>query len=596
VQDAGPAIGGVGDPAGEARPAAARALRAAGWQGLAMVIVALAILGVCAVAGYLSLARFEELARRVDHTHEVRLEIEELKGLFTRTRLYWRLYLTSGMDENRAQFETLAAELPRQLAILDRLTADNAPQQRRLAVLATVVGEDLEGLRSGVEMKRSGALAGTEDVLAQLSAARPAISDINRIAGEMNAEEGRLLAERTAQADRSALLTRAAIVAGSGLALAVLLAAFLRLWREVGERERAQAEAARRADEVEDLYNHAPVGYHSVDASGVFTRINDTWLGWLGYRRDEVIGRKRHPDIMTPESAERFEREHFPAFRREGSLRDVEFDYVRRDGTVFTGSLNATMVRDAAGRFLTSRTTVTDISARKRVERALREANRELEAFSYSVSHDLRSPLRAVDGYSQMLQEDYAPRLDEEGRRLLGVVRDEAARMGQLIDDLLRLSQVGRRQLVRQAFDMRVLAAEVVAELAPGYPAARVELADLPRARGDRALLRQVWVNLVGNALKYSARSPAARVQIEGNIEGASAVYAVRDNGAGFDMRYQDKLFKAFQRLHRQEEFPGTGIGLAIVERVVARHGGRVWAQSAPGAGAAFHFALPREG
>lgn len=223
-------------------------------------------------------------------------------------------------------------------------------------------------------------------------------------------------------------------------------------------------------------------------------------------------------------------------------------------------------------------------------------SNRELEAFSYSVSHDLRSPLRAVDGYAQMLQEDYAARLDDEGRRLLGVVRDEAARMGQLIDDLLRLSQIGRRPLARQVFDMHALAAEVVAELAPAFPRARVELAALPPAAGDRALLRQVWVNLVGNALKYSSRNAAPRVEIEANVEGPVTVYRVRDNGAGFDMRYQDKLFKVFQRLHSQEEYQGTGVGLAIVERVVARHGGRVWAQAAPGEGASFQFALPREG
>lgn len=226
----------------------------------------------------------------------------------------------------------------------------------------------------------------------------------------------------------------------------------------------------------------------------------------------------------------------------------------------------------------------------------LQASNRELEAFSYSVSHDLRSPLRAVDGYAQMLQEDYAARLDDEGRRLLGVVRDEAARMGQLIDDLLRLSQIGRKPLARHAFDMRALAAEVVAELAPAYPHARVELAALPPAAGDRALLRQVWVNLIGNALKYSSRSPAPRVEIDGTIEAPGNVYRVRDNGAGFDMRYEGKLFKVFQRLHSQEEFQGTGVGLAIVERVVARHGGRVWAKSAPDAGASFHFELPREG
>lgn len=560
-----------------------------------MIVAALAVLGSCALAGYLSIGRFEAHARLVEHTHRARLEIEELKALFVRARLYWRLYLVSGTEDNLRQFEALRAELPRQLDGIARLASDNPQQRQRLAELAGIIGRDLQDLEARASIRRGGTTADAGALLERLGSTGPAVGEVVRLTGEMDAEEQRLLAERAREAARSAQQSRFAIIAGSGLALVVLLAAFVRLWREVGERQRAELEAARRADEIEDLYNKAPVGYHSVDEHGRFTRINDTWLAWLGYRRDELVGVRRHPDIMTPESAERFEREHFPAFRREGRLEDVEFDYVRRDGSVLTGSLNATMVRDSAGRFLTSRTTVTDISARKRVEHALRDANRELEAFSYTVSHDLRAPLRAVDGYSQMLQEDYGPRLDEEGRRLLGVVRDEAARMGALIDDLLRLSQLGRRPLVRQVVDMHALAVEVLAELAPAYPAASVELAALPPAAGDRALLRQVWVNLVGNAFKYSSRGAAPRVEIEGNVDGPDCVYRVRDNGTGFDMRYQDKLFKVFQRLHSHEAFEGTGVGLAIVERVVTRHGGRVWAQSAPEAGACFHFSLPRE-
>ena len=222
----------------------------------------------------------------------------------------------------------------------------------------------------------------------------------------------------------------------------------------------------------------------------------------------------------------------------------------------------------------------------------LHAANRELEAFSYSVSHDLRAPLRAVDGYAQMLEEDYAGRLDAEGRRLLGIVRSEAARMGQLIDDLLHFAQVGRRPVVRAPLDMGALASEVIAELAPAHPKARIALERLPPASGDRSLLRQVWINLISNALKYSARQEAARIEVGGRVEGAENVFWVRDNGAGFDMRYAGKLFKVFQRLHRQEEFDGTGVGLAIVQRVIERHGGRVWAEGAVGQGACFSFTL----
>ena len=223
----------------------------------------------------------------------------------------------------------------------------------------------------------------------------------------------------------------------------------------------------------------------------------------------------------------------------------------------------------------------------------LEAANLELQAFSYSVSHDLRAPLRAVDGYARMLEEDYAAKLDDEGRRLLGVVRESANRMGQLIDDLLKFSQVGRKALARAPLDMRAVASEVAGELGAAYPKARIALDALPQAQGDRALMRQVWSNLIGNGLKYSSKGERPAVQIGGKVDGAEAVYWVRDNGAGFDMRYADKLYGVFQRLHSQEEFTGTGVGLAIVQRVVLRHGGRVWAEGKVGEGACFYFSLP---
>jgi len=226
---------------------------------------------------------------------------------------------------------------------------------------------------------------------------------------------------------------------------------------------------------------------------------------------------------------------------------------------------------------------------------ALETANTELESFSYSVSHDLRAPLRAVDGYARMIEEDYAARLDDEGRRLLSVVRLSSQRMGRLIDDLLAFSRLGRQEPSKQLVDMAELATEVVNELRDGSSAS-VQLAELPRARADRALMRQVWFNLVGNALKYSAKRDDARIEIGGRREPGQNLYWIRDNGVGFDMRYVGKLFGVFQRLHRSDEFDGTGVGLAIVQRVVARHGGRVWAEGKPGDGACFHFSLPQEG
>ena len=223
----------------------------------------------------------------------------------------------------------------------------------------------------------------------------------------------------------------------------------------------------------------------------------------------------------------------------------------------------------------------------------LQATNRELEAFSYSVSHDLRAPLRAIDGYARMLEEDYGGAIDAEGRRLLGVVRASSLKMGQLIDDLLAFSRLGRQEPAKRPVDMTDLVREVVGE-STVVNGAVVDLAALPPATADRSLMKQVWANLVGNALKYSSKSAAPRVEIGGREENGEARYWVRDNGVGFDMRYAAKLFGVFQRLHRAEEFAGTGVGLAIVQRIVTRHGGRVWAEGQPGKGACFYFALPR--
>ena len=212
------------------------------------------------------------------------------------------------------------------------------------------------------------------------------------------------------------------------------------------------------------------------------------------------------------------------------------------------------------------------------------------------MSHDLRAPLRAIDGYAQSLLEDHAPRLDAEGQRLLGVVRENAQRMGQLIDGLLRFARFGRQAMTMTAIDMTALAQVVVEELQQGGEGrpAPVTIEPLPAAVGDKTLIRQVLANLLGNALKFSRGRPAPEVRVGGRPDGDEVIYFVKDNGVGFDMQYADKLFQVFGRLHRAEEFEGTGVGLALAQRIVHRHGGRAWAESVPGGGATFYFTLAR--
>jgi light-regulated signal transduction histidine kinase (bacteriophytochrome) len=229
----------------------------------------------------------------------------------------------------------------------------------------------------------------------------------------------------------------------------------------------------------------------------------------------------------------------------------------------------------------------------------LADAIKQLEAFSYSVSHDLKAPLRAINGFSRALLEDYGPQLEDQARSYLNSIAKGADRMGQLINDLLAFSRLGRNKMASSTIDMNELAQSVFDELKFGAPERDIEcsLRPLPPTRGDRAMIRQVLVNLLSNAIKFTGPAHTASIEIgcSGN-ELEQNTYFVKDNGAGFDMQYSEKLFGVFQRLHSTKEFEGTGVGLAIVQRIVQRHGGRVWAEGKVNEGATFHFTLPIEG
>jgi PAS domain S-box-containing protein len=341
-------------------------------------------------------------------------------------------------------------------------------------------------------------------------------------------------------------------------------------------------------------------------ADGYFKRLSPAFTRTLGWSEEELKARPFiqfvHPDdqAATLEEVERQMRQHQPVL-------DFENRYAHKDGgwrvlswksaPQYDGSMYAT-ARDVTERREADQR-IRELNA-ELLERqsALEQANRELESFSYSVSHDLRAPLRHIDGYARILREDLGTRLDEESRRCLDTIVDSARRMGLLIDDLLAFSRLGRKPIATRAVDMRELArgalADVQAQRGGATPNVQVQVGELPPADGDPALLRQVWSNLLGNAIKYSApRGEQARVFVSGERRGDLLHYSVTDNGVGFDMRYADKLFGVFQRLHSQEEFEGTGVGLAIVQRIVARHGGAVAARAEPGRGATFSFELP---
>jgi len=698
------------------------------------VAAALLLIVAIAATSLVRMNRFAEGARWVNHTHEVIEGLDTVLSDVISAETGQRGFLLTGDEIFLDPYHASRAELAAHVARVLKLAGDDASQVERIGQIDALIARRVALLEDGIVARRAipGRLYLSEEYLA---AGRTAMEAIRAAIGAMKAEQAALLEERTATFERDRFTTRLIIVAGNAVALVLLLSSFAVMVREIRQRKEAEVRARRYAREVEDLYNNAPCGYHSLDADGVIVQMNDTELAWLGYQRDEVVKRKRLVDLLTSESRARFDT-NFVAFKRNGVAHDLEYELLRRDGTTLPVSLSATLVRDAAGEYLMSRSTLFDITERRRAGQELHRANafldsvlehipnmifvkdaqelryvrfnrageltlgvsradllgksdyelfaparaarfveqdrqvlstgrmlqvdddivetqagdrilhtrklpisdesgepryllgisediterrkseqkitelngalamraqqleatnQELESFSYSVSHDLRSPLRAIYGFSRILEEDHAQQLDDEGMRLLGVIRSNTQRMARLIDDLLAFSRLGRQALTTTEINMTALAREAWNQLCDGDPAAhpRLTMGALPAAVGDPVVLRQVWTNLLSNAIKYSGKREQAAVEVSARAENGQVTYCVSDNGVGFDMRYSDKLFGVFQRLHSQDEFPGTGVGLAIVKRVINRHGGRVWAHSVLGEGAQFYFTLP---
>jgi len=327
----------------------------------------------------------------------------------------------------------------------------------------------------------------------------------------------------------------------------------------------------------------------------------------LGYRREELIGLTGADIVVAdevPHLASALE------VIKSRALYHGEWLFRRKDATVFPVEVMGTTMPDgnilAMVRDVTERREAEDELQRlhaelerRVIERTaqLQAANKELEAFSYSVSHDLRAPLRAVNGFAGMVLDEYGGQVPDDARRYLERIRDRARGMGELIDDLLAFSRLSRQPLKKLRVNTEKLVRNILDDVAPQYEGRHVEVrvGPLPGCWADLSLLRQVWTNLLSNAIKYTRPREHAEIEIGCTSDESGEVFYVRDNGTGFDMKYVHKLFRVFQRLHRAEDFEGTGVGLAIVQRIVHRHGGRVWAEAEIGHGAAFYFTLGSE-
>jgi PAS domain S-box-containing protein len=378
------------------------------------------------------------------------------------------------------------------------------------------------------------------------------------------------------------------------------------IFRDVTERKRTEQALREFSNYLDKIINSAADPIFVKDRKHRWVLVNDAFCHFLGYGRDEILGRSERDLFFKMEKDTFWEREEAVFESGRESLNEDPFTDAH--GVVRVAVTRAALYTDAKGdKFLVG--VIRDITELKRTEEKIRQLNddlkdrneelsainKELEAFSYSVSHDLRAPLRAVNGFANALLEDYKGKLDADGKRFLDLIKTNAANMGQLIDDLLAFSRLGRKPIDRSHVNMGDLVQEVFKGISQSHPSRQIRLAvgPLHPVKADLGLIRQVWINLLSNAVKFTASRKEALIEVESSREGNETVYYVRDNGVGFDMRYADKLYGVFQRLHSAEEFEGTGVGLAIVQRIVHRHGGRVWAEGKVGEGATFYFSLP---
>lgn len=568
---------------------------------------ALFLMCVVAVVSYRSIRQFVSNSDWEDHTREVLLVIAGVSSDMAGAESASRGYVISGDEQHLPPYHTAADDADAKLRELRTLTADNPSQQRRLDRLGPLVKQKLALLDESVVARRKEGFTAAQQLVLDGQGKR-IMDDVTGLLADMRGEEGALLKTRSATALSSARVTILVISGGGALAVLLVALAATLIRRDI-TRRKATEEALRHAEEkfrllVESVQDYA---IFMLDPEGVVTTWNTGAERINGYKADEILG--RHFSKFYPtEDVRRGKCEMELRIASETGRFEEEGWRVRKDGSQLWANVVISAVRDNTGTLRGFAKVTRDMTARKRAEDDIRKlnealkrhaaqlesANKELEAFCYSVSHDLRAPLRSIDGFSLALMEDYGDKLEPDARDYLKRVRAATQRMAQLIDDLLNLSRVSRGEMSRSPVDLTAMARAVATELQKSEPDRQVEIviADGLVAEGDTRLLRVVLDNLLGNAWKFTARRTGARIEFGASGHNGTRQFFVRDNGAGFDMAYAHKLFGAFQRLHGADQFGGTGVGLATVQRIINRHGGQISAEGEVEKGATFRFTL----
>jgi PAS domain S-box-containing protein len=559
--------------------------------------------------------------RSVDHTLEVLGAVNTVRYYLVQVRAGSNGYVISGEENYLASYYDALERLPAAASRLRLLTADNPQQQQRCDRLNEMVDTYVQHRAYVVSERRTRGLQAAVDAVRATQGREfieSILESILTLLSEVDQHEQALLVQRTRKVQASDARFTLISWTGGVISVVMLVLVFYYLRRENALRSRAEAEHRRGQVLLESILNSMGDGVVAADAEGRFTVFNAAAEKILGQGASSVDRSEWSQqygvflgDGITPYPAHKLPL----ALALQGQSVDRAEMRLRRKGEeqpLHWLSVSARPIRTFDGDLAGAVAVFGEITEAKRAEDAIRSlnqaleqriaeldfSNRELEAFTYSVSHDLRAPLRQVHGFSRILTEQYGAQLDSQGQHYLRRVETGAAQMGVLIDDLLNLSRLGRRELKREPTALARLVEEVRVELEADINGRRVEwrIQPLPQAECDPRLMKQVFANLLANALKYTRPREQAVIEVGQTAgDGEQAIF-VRDNGVGFSMKYADKLFGVFQRLHRSDEFEGTGVGLATVQRIVQKHGGRIWAEGEEDKGATFSFTLGQPG
>ena len=559
-------------------------------------IVTAVVLAVLGVFSFSSTQRLIDTARLLSHASRVINNAELVVKAVVDIETGQRGFVITGKEEFLEPYHESTKSLNRYLRTLDSLTSQNPLQQAKVVELHALIRHQLNWTKDVIETRKASFEKASD--LVSSGEGKKVTDNIRTIVRDIQNEEREIFRKGNTISRESLTQFQYSFVGLAIFITSIIFYLFYVINKTLKTRIEAELQLKRAVIENRDLYDNAPCGYFSVDRNIVISDVNQKLLTWLGYSRQELISTAKFVDLLSPESRTAFLgtfEKDFEKYKKDGYANDLEFEFLRKDGTTFPVVVSSLLLFDENKEFAGSRTSVSNNTDRKKADDRIKLLNQELEAFTYSVSHDLRAPLRSITGYTQILKDDYGEKLDEEGKRVTQIIINNAKRMGQLIDDLLDFSRLGRKALSHTRVNMNELVHDVVRELVAQENGRKlnINIRPLMPSKGDNNMLRQVWINLVSNALKYSRNKEVTEIEIESTEKNGQTWYHIRDNGTGFNMQYVDKLFGVFQRLHKQDEFEGTGVGLALVKTIIKRHGGSVWAEGKVNEGATFHFSLP---